>query len=82
MLGGDFAALVRVHAEWALGVERFAGLRGARLDGGVSPALTMAEVIGDAGVRDRAEPVDHRGDGSRRATNGARFGGVANRSHL
>ena len=48
VLGGDFAALVRVHAEWALGVERFAGLRGARLDGGVSPALTMAEVIGDA----------------------------------
>ncbi len=49
VLGVQFDALVRMHAEWALGIERFAELRDARLAGGVSPDLTMAEVIGAAG---------------------------------
>lgn len=49
VLGVDFDVLVRMHSEWALGLERFAELRDTRLAGGLSPKLTTAELIGEAG---------------------------------
>jgi hypothetical protein len=40
-----------------------------------------APLVNSFGVCDGDEPVDHRGEGSRRAMNGPKLGGVANRSH-
>jgi len=45
--GGDLADLARLHAEWALGVDRFAALREGRLAVGVPADLGADEIAGD-----------------------------------
>jgi len=49
--GGDFEDLVRLHAEWALGLGRFAELREPRLEAGVPEDADVASIVGEHGDR-------------------------------
>jgi hypothetical protein len=49
--GGDLEDLVRLHAEWALGLGRFGELREARLEAGVPEGADVAGIVGEHGDR-------------------------------
>lgn len=47
LLGAEAADVERLHAEWALGLDRFASLRRARVAAGIPEGLTADDVAGD-----------------------------------
>jgi hypothetical protein len=49
--GGELDDLALLHCEWALGVDRFAALRAARLAVGVPAAMQPVELLGERGDR-------------------------------
>lgn len=47
--GGELEDIVRLHAEWALGLGRFADLRSQRLAAGIREADDVAALVGEGG---------------------------------